>query len=104
VKKTLETIGLPKLTPQQKENLLILAEKAARNHIQSKIPPQKITTLNIIVEIEGEKPVTVTVDIELTLTPQTKNHNTKQLANEATKKALQATDKYLKETACKSNK
>lgn len=100
----METIGLPKLTPEQKENLLIMAEKAARDYIKSKIPQNKITTLNIIVEIEGEKTVTVTIDIELTLTPQTKNHNTQQIANEATKKALAATDKYLRETACKSTK
>ena len=98
----METIGLPQLTPEQKENLLIVAENAARQYIKSKIPQNKIDTLNIDVEITGEKPFTVTIDIELTLTQQTKNHNTQKIANEATKRALQATDKYLKGTACKS--
>lgn len=102
MKKSLEEIGLPSLSPEQKENLCTLAEKAARNHIKTKIPTSKIQTLNIDVEIEGEKPITITVDIELELTPQTKNCNTKQLTKEATQKALQTADTYLKGIACKS--
>lgn len=98
----MEEIGLPQLSPEQKETLCIQAEKAAREHIKTKIPNSKIEALNIDIEIQGEKPITVTVDIEFELTPQTKNCNAEQLVNEATQKALDAADKYLKEIACKS--
>ena len=98
----MEEIGLPRLTSEQKETLCTQAEKAARNHIKTKVQQNKIRTLNIDIEIQGEKPITITVDIELELTPQTKNCNAEQLTKEATQKALDATDKYLKEIACKS--
>jgi hypothetical protein len=98
----LEEIGLPQLTPEQKENLCTQAEKAARNHIKTKIPQNKIQTLNIDIEIQGEKPITITVDIELELLPSMKNCNAEQLTKEATQKALDAADTYLRQIACKS--
>jgi GGDEF domain-containing protein len=102
--RTLEEIGLPELSPEQKENLCVRAEKAAREYIAAKVPLRKISTLNVIIEIEGEKPVTVTIDIEISLPPQTKNHDPEQLAKEATKKAQEAAEAYLREIACKSSK
>ena len=98
----LEEIGLPELSPEQKENLCVSVEKAARDYIKSKIPLGKIQKLNINVEIEGQTPVTVTVDIELAASPLMEGCNEEQLVNEATRKALGATDTYLREIACKS--
>ena len=100
----MEEIGLPSLSPEQKENLCVLAENAAQKYITSKIPQQKLATLDIVVEVEGEKPVTVNVDIELSLSPQIKHYNAEQLAHEAAQKAQEAAKAYLKEIACKSNK
>ena len=98
----METIGLPELTPEQKENLCILTEKAAHDYIKSKIPLNKIQTLDIDVEIEGQKAITVTIDIQLELTPEAKNSNAEQLAKEATRKAQEIADKHLRQIACKS--
>ncbi|HVP40434.1 MAG TPA: DUF3194 domain-containing protein [Candidatus Krumholzibacteriaceae bacterium] len=100
----MEEIGLLELTPEQQEQLCLLAEKAAREHILSKIPSRKITTLNIIVEIERKKPITVTVETEIQLSPSMKNIDTEQLAKQATQKAIQTADKYLRQRACKSTK
>ena len=102
--KTLEEIGLPTLSPEQKETICILAEKAARDYITSKVPSRRISALDITVEVEGEKPLTVSVDIEISLSPLMKNYNAEQLANEATKKAQEAAEAYLRKTACKSKK
>lgn len=104
MKPNLEEIGLPQLTPEQQEQLCQTAEKAARDHILSKVPSRKITTLNIIIEITGHKPITVSAEIEIQLSPSMKNLDTEQLAKEATQKAIQATDKYLRQIACKSKK
>jgi hypothetical protein len=100
----LEEIGLPTLSPEQKENLCNLAENAARKYITSKIPLQKLATLNITVEVEGEKPITVNIDVELSLNPNTEYPNLEQLANEATHRAQEAARTYLKEITCKSKK
>jgi acid phosphatase class B len=102
--KTLEEIGLPELSPEQKETICILAEKAARDHITSKVPLRRISALDITVEVEGEKPLTVSVDIEISLSPLMKNYNAEQLADEATRKAQEAAEAYLRKTACKSKK
>jgi hypothetical protein len=99
-----EEIGLPELTPEQQEQLCLLAEKAAREHILSKIASQKITTLNITVEIEGKKPITVSVETKIQLARQMKDCDTEQLAKQATHKAIQAIGKYLRQDVCKSNK
>jgi hypothetical protein len=100
----LEEIGLPELTPEQQEHLCVLAEKAARDYILSKISSRKITALNITVEIERKKPVAVSVETEIQLSSQMKSYNTEQLAKQATQKAMQALDRYLRQTACKSNR
>jgi hypothetical protein len=100
----LEEIGLPELTPEQQEKLCLLAEKAAREHILSKVRSREITALNITVEVQGKKPVTVDVETEIQLSPQAKNYDTEQLAKQATQKAIQAIDEYLRQNACKSNK
>lgn len=100
----MEEIGLPELAPEQEEEICILAEKAAREHILSKVPSRKITTLDITVEITGHKPITISVETEIQLLPSMKNHDTEQLAKEATQKAMQAADKYVREITCKSTK
>jgi hypothetical protein len=100
----LEEIGIPELTSEQMEKLCEIAEKAARNHIYSKISPRQISALDISVESEGVKPVTVGLDVELTLSPLTKDYDAETLAKEATSKAFQAIKQFLSELACKSTK
>jgi len=62
-------MGIPELTDEQVEELCGTAEKAARGYILSKIPSERISILNITVDTEGSKPVTVNVDVEVTLSP-----------------------------------
>jgi len=100
----LEEIGIPKLTPEQVEELCEIAEKAARKYILSKIPAKQISTLNITVDTEGTKPVTVNIDVELDLLPKMKSYDVKKLANEATEQAFASIEKQLRKIACTSTK
>ena len=104
MKNLLEEIGIPPLNSKQAEELCEIAENTARKYVLSKIPSGKISTLNITVEIQGRKPVTVNVDVEITLSPLMKNYDVAKLAKEATQEAFIFVEKYLRELACKSKK
>lgn len=93
----MEEIGIPELTPEQVEELCEIAEKSAREYILSKLSPRRISTLNITVDTEGSKPITVNVDVEITLSPLMKNYDVEKLANEATREAFVSIEKYLRE-------
>ena len=100
----MEEIGIPKLTPEQVEELGEIAEKAARKYILSKMPLKQISVLNITVDTEGTKPITVNVGVDLNLSPKMKGYNVKKLANEATQQAFASIEKHLRKIACKSTK
>lgn len=100
----MENIGIPPLNSRQVEELCEVAEKTARNYVLSKVPSRKISTLNITVEIQGRKPITVNVDVEITLSPLMKNYDVTKLTKEATKKAFVSVEKYLRELACNFKK
>ncbi len=99
--KLLEDIGIPELTENQMQILSETAEKTARGYILSKVPKRKISKLDITVETAGVKPLTISVDIDLELSPLMKKINEKKLANEAVEKALEAVEKYLRELSCR---
>lgn len=100
----MEEIGIPELTSEQVEELCEIAEKAARKHILSKVPSNRISTLDITIDTEGAKPVTVNVDIGVTLSPLVKNYDVKSLVNEAIEGAFASIERYLRTLACKSTK
>jgi hypothetical protein len=100
----LEEIGISELTTEQLEKLCEIAEKAARDHILSKVPRRRISTLDITVDTEGAKPVVVNVEVEVTLSPIMKNFDVDKLVKEATEKAFAAIKAYLSELACESTK
>ena len=100
----MEEIGIPELTPEQLEKLCEIGEKAAREHVYSKVSPRKVSELNIYIDTEGAKPVTISVDLEISLSPLMKNYDTEKLAKEATEKAFISIKAYLSEIACKSTK
>jgi len=56
------------------------------------------------VDTEGSKTVTVNVEVEIALSPLMKGYNVKQLVDEATKRAFEAVEAYLRELSCKSTK
>jgi hypothetical protein len=100
----LEELGIPRLSSEQVEKLCEIAEKAARGHILSKVPLSRVSNLDVTVDITGSKPITVNVDVEITLSPLMKNYDVQQLAIEAKDEAFSAVEKYLREIACKSRK
>jgi len=91
-----EELGLPDLTTEQIETLCAMAENAARKHILSKVSSKMVEKLNISVEADGTKPVNVTVEIDLELSPKMKNFNADKLANEAVKEAHKTSENYLR--------
>lgn len=95
---------MPELTPEQVEELCSIAEEAAREYVLSKVPPKRVETLNISVEIDGEKPLTLTVDVEIVLSPLMQEYDVQRLADEAVKEAFRSADKYLRELKCRLQK
>ena len=92
----MEELGIPDLTTEQIETLCSTAEDAARKHILSKVSLKMVEKLNISVEVEGTKPVNVTVEVDLVLSPKMKDFDANALANDAVKKALEAIEIYLR--------
>ena len=92
------------MTNAQLEKLCEIAEKTARDYVYSKVSPRQITDLDVSIDAEGTKPVTVSVDVDLTLSPLMKDYDAEKLAREATSKAFQAIKEFLSELACKSTK
>lgn len=100
----MEEIGLQELTPEQIEELCAIAEEAARTHVLSKVPAKRVETLNIAVETTTEKPLTLTVDVELVLSPLMRSWDAQKLADEAVKEAFAKAEKYLRKLKCHSKK
>jgi hypothetical protein len=89
-------LGIPELTTEQIETLSQTAENAARKCVLSKVSSKMVDKLIISVEAEGSKPVNVTVEIELVLTPQAMGVDAEALVKEATNEAHRATEQYLR--------
>ena len=89
-------LGFPELTTEQIELLCQTAENAARKHVLSKVSSKDIDCLDISVEAEGTKPVNVTVEIDLALSPQTKNVDAQALVKEAVGVGQMAAENFLR--------
>lgn len=95
-------VGIPDLAEEQIEDLSEIAEEAARKHISSKVAMSQVTSLDIVVETTGSKPVTVSIDVNLALSPQANPLDVKGLVNEAADKAFEAVEGFLRELSCRS--
>jgi len=102
--KTVQELRIPELTSEQIETLCSVAEEAAREYVTSKVPSKRITTLNISVEAEGTKPVTLTVDIDIALSQLMKGLDVQKLVDEAVKASFTSAEKYLRKLKCHSQK
>ena len=98
----MEEIGLPELTPEQLETLCRIAEETARKQILSRVPAKRAETLNITAETTAEKPLTLSIEVELTLSPLMRDFDAQALADEAVKQAFTKAEKYLRELKCHS--
>ena len=104
MKDRLEEIGIAELTDRELEELCETGERAARAYILSRVPRRQISTLDITIDAQGSKPVTVNVEIEIELSQLMKGFNVDELAKQATEKAFDAAKQYLRELSCKSAK
>jgi len=93
----LEESGILELTLEQVEELCEIAEETAREYVLSKVPPRRISTLNVTVDAGGTKPITINVDVEVVLSPLMKNFDVEKLV-------FASIEKYLRELSCKSTK
>ena len=84
------------LNTEQIEELCFAAENAARKYILSRVPSKMVEKLNISIEAEGEKPFTLTVDIDVALSPQMKNFDVQKLVDEAVREAFKSGENYLR--------
>jgi hypothetical protein len=100
----LEEIGILELTLEQVEELCEIAEETAREYVLSKVPPRRISALNVTVDAEGTKPITINVDVEVVLSPLMKNFDVEKLVKEATERAFASIRKYLRKLSCRSTK
>lgn len=99
-----EELGIPALNSKQIEELCSIAEKAAREHVQSKVPSRRIEALNISVETKGAKPITLTVEVDVLLSPLMKDLDVQKLVNDAVKEAYASAEGYLRKLSCHSEK
>jgi hypothetical protein len=89
-------LGIPELTTEQTELLCQTAEEAAKKHILSKVSAKDLDRLDIAVEVEGTKPVEVTVEIDLLLLPKAKGVDAEALVKSAVEEAHRATESFLR--------
>jgi hypothetical protein len=94
-------IGIPELDLEKLTDLTEGAEKIAREYLLSKIKQNKIIDLEIIVNAEGTKPVTLKIDINLILSPLMQDFNVKKLVKESTNRSFEYIEDYLRELKCK---
>jgi hypothetical protein len=96
--------GIPKLTVEQITELCEGAEYTARQYILSKVSSSRIATLDVAVDAEGTKPLIVNVDVTVVLSTLMKNFDVDTLAKEATQRAFDYIEEYLRDLKCKSKK
>lgn len=92
----MEELGIPELTTEQIEVLCSTAENAARKYILSKVLPKMIERMNISVEAEGAKPISLVVEVDLALSSLTNDSIPHILSAEAVEEAFKAGEKYLR--------
>ena len=92
----MEELGIPDLTTDQIENLCSTTENVARKYVLSKVTLKMVEKLDIIVEADGTKPVNITVEIDLVLSPEMKGLDAGTLVNDAVKEAMKASETYLR--------
>ena len=92
----MEELGTADLTTEQIETLCEAAENAARKYVLSKIPSKTLEKLDISVEAEGTKPLKITVELDLVLSPKMNEVDANKLLTAAVKEAFKASEKYLR--------
>ncbi|RLI35496.1 hypothetical protein DRO55_05135 [Candidatus Bathyarchaeota archaeon] len=95
--KALGGLKVSSLTYDQLVKICEEAEEAARRRILSEVSQRKISDLNITVDAEGGETLTITVDVELTLSPTAHNVDVKSLTDEAVRAAFESIERSLRD-------
>ena len=96
--------GIPELTLDQVSELCEKGELAARKYVLSEVSTSRIIDLDVVVDAQGTKPVTVNVDVNVVLSPIMKDFDVDSLTKEAKNQAFIAVEEYLRGLKCKSKK
>ena len=96
----MEEVDLPELTTEQIEALCLTAENTARSYVLANFSCKIVERLNVSVEADGTKPLNLTVEIDLALSPQMKDVDLDKLVNEAAEEALKVSENYLRKLTC----
>jgi hypothetical protein len=89
-------LGIPELSTEQIELLCQTAEEAAKRYVLGKVSAKDLDRLDIAVEVDGAKPVNVTVEINLQLTDKAKGVDAETLVKAAVEEAHKATETFLR--------
>lgn len=100
----MEELGIPELTSEQVEELCKLAEEKARKYVTLRVPQKQIEKLNVTAEVEGAKPLTLAINVDIRLSRRMKNIDVRKLADDATKNGLNAAEDFLRGLTCQSQK
>ncbi|MGA3112722.1 MAG: DUF3194 domain-containing protein, partial [Candidatus Bathyarchaeia archaeon] len=92
----LDELGIPELSTEQIETLCQTAEDAARKFVLAKVSSKMIDKLDISVEAEGSKPLKVSVEVNVQLTPQAKDVDAEAIVKEATSTSHKAIENFLR--------
>lgn len=89
-------LGIPELSTEQIELLCSKAEETAKKYVLSKVSAKDIDSLDIAVEVDGAKPINVTVEINLLLSKQAKSVDAEALVKAAVQEAHKETENFLR--------
>lgn len=84
-----------KPTVEEVEGICVAAEESARRHVLSKVPWKTVSDLDVVVEAEGDKPLTITVQVSVELSGDT--GDLQALVTEATRLAFSAAEAKARE-------
>ena len=99
--KPLEDVSIPELREDQIRMIAETAEKHARDYINTKLPKRVISTLEIVIEAEGTKPLLFSIDINLRLSSLAKAYDTQRIVDEASRETFEVIEQNLREHSCK---
>ena len=92
----MDELGFPELTAEQIEFLCQTTEATVRKYILNQVSSKDVNQLDIFVEVEGTKPVNVSVEVELVLTKQAEAIDVEVLVKQAIDTGHAAAENFLR--------
>ena len=98
----MEGSDVPRITADIMEEICEVAEKSARRFLLSKIPSNRLRDIDFSINVEGDIPLNVEMELKVTLTRTHAREvlsqlNLEELIDEALKRAFTAVESYLRD-------